>query len=79
VPYLILLTVVAVLLTAALDVAGGVFVALAIFVAADLAYQSALVFYNALLPAVSVGRGLVGSAAMARAPGTSAPSWPSSP
>jgi UMF1 family MFS transporter len=57
VPYLIALTVAAVLLTAALDVAGGVFVALAIFVAADLAYQSALVFYNALLPAVSAGRG----------------------
>jgi UMF1 family MFS transporter len=57
VPYLILLTVAAVLLTAALDVVGGVFVGLAVFVAADLAYQSALVFYNALLPAVSAGRG----------------------
>ena len=57
VPYLIFLTVAAVVLTAALDVAGGVFVGLAIFVAADLAYQSALVFYNALLPAVSAGRG----------------------
>ncbi len=57
VPYLIVLTVVSVLLTAALDVSGGVFVGLAIFVAADLAYQSAIVFYNALLPAVSVGRG----------------------
>ncbi|MDP9477928.1 MAG: MFS transporter, partial [Actinomycetota bacterium] len=57
VPYLIALTVAAVLLTAALDLAGGVFVALAVFVAADLAYQSALVFYNALLPAVSAGRG----------------------
>jgi UMF1 family MFS transporter len=57
VPYLILLTVAAVVLTAALDVVGGVFVGLAVFVAADLAYQSALVFYNALLPAVSAGRG----------------------
>ncbi len=57
VPYLIALTVAAVLLTAALDLAGGAFVALAVFVAADLAYQSALVFYNALLPAVSAGRG----------------------
>ena len=57
VPYLIVLTVAAVLLTAALDVAGGVFVGLAVFVAADLAYQSALVFYNALLPAVAAGRG----------------------
>src|SRR5919112_101839 len=57
VPYLILLTIIAVALTAALDVAGGVVVGLALFVAADLAYQSALVFYNALLPVVSAGRG----------------------
>ena len=57
VPYLILLTVLAVALTAALDVAGGVVVGLAFFVAADLCYQSALVFYNALLPVVAAGRG----------------------
>src|SRR5215203_5812197 len=57
VPYLILLTVIAVVLTAALDVAGGVVVGLALYVAADLSYQSALVFYNALLPVVSAGRG----------------------
>lgn len=57
VPYLVALTLAAVALTAALDVAGGVVVALAVFVAADVAYQSALVFYNALLPAVSAGRG----------------------
>lgn len=57
VPYLILLTVISVVLTAVLDVAGGVFVGLALFVAADVAYQSALVFYNALLPGVSAGRG----------------------
>src|ERR687893_1378698 len=57
IPYLVLLTVIAVALTAVLDVAGGVVVGLAVFVAADLAYQSALVFYNALLPAVSAGRG----------------------
>jgi hypothetical protein len=44
--------------TAALDLAGRVFVGLAIFVAADLDYQSALVFYNALLPGVAAGRGL---------------------
>ncbi len=56
-PYLVALTVAAVVLTAALDVAGGVVVGLAVFVAADVAYQSALVFYNALLPAVSAGRG----------------------
>jgi MFS transporter, UMF1 family len=57
VPYLILLTILAVGLTAALDLAGGVVVGLALFVAADLCYQSALVFYNTLLPVVSAGRG----------------------
>jgi UMF1 family MFS transporter len=57
VPYLAALTLVAVALTAALDLADGIVVGLAVFVAADLAYQSALVFYNALLPAVSAGRG----------------------
>jgi UMF1 family MFS transporter len=57
VPYLVALTLIAVLLTAALDLAGGVLVAVALFVAADVAYQSALVFYNALLPGVSAGRG----------------------
>ncbi len=56
-PYLAALTVLAVLLTAGLDLAGGVLVGVALFVAADVAYQSALVFYNALLPGVSVGRG----------------------
>src|SRR5918995_1309865 len=57
VPYLVALTFASVALTAALDVAGGVVVGVALFVAADLAYQSALVFYNALLPGVAVGRG----------------------
>src|SRR3712207_1754025 len=57
VPYLAALTLGAVALTATLDVAGGVVVGVALFVAADLAYQSALVFYNALLPGVAVGRG----------------------
>jgi len=57
VPYLIVLTLLAVALTAALDIAGGVVVGLALFIAADLCYQSALVFYNALLPVVSAGRG----------------------
>jgi UMF1 family MFS transporter len=56
VPYLAAMTLAAVGLTAALDLVGGVAVGLAVFVAADLAYQSALVFYNALLPAVSGGR-----------------------
>jgi UMF1 family MFS transporter len=57
VPYPAAMTLAAVALTAALDLAGGVAVGLAVFVAADLAYQSALIFYNALLPAVSAGRG----------------------
>jgi UMF1 family MFS transporter len=57
VSYLVVFTVISVFLTAGLEIAGGVVVGVALFVAADLAYQSALVFYNALLPAVSVGRG----------------------
>ena len=56
-PYLVVLTVVAVLFTAGLDLAGGVLAACALFAAADVAYQSALVFYNALLPGVAAGRG----------------------
>lgn len=55
--YLVALTVLAVLLTAGLGFAGGVLLAVALFVAADVAYQSANTFYNALLPAVSAGRG----------------------
>jgi MFS transporter, UMF1 family len=57
VPYLVVLTVISVLLTAGLDVASGVVFGVALFVAADLTYQSAIVFYNALLPAVAAGRG----------------------
>lgn len=61
VPYMVVLTLAAVALTVALDVAdgvgAGVLVGLALFVAADLCYQSALVFYNVLLPGVSTGRG----------------------
>ena len=57
-PYLVILTVLAVIFTASLDFTGGVLVvAAALFVAADVCYQSALVFYNALLPVVSAGRG----------------------
>jgi UMF1 family MFS transporter len=57
-PYLVVLTVLGVLFTAGLDLTGGVLVvAAALFVAADVCYQSALVFYNALLPVVSAGRG----------------------
>lgn len=57
VPYLILLTVLSVLATAGLDVSGSIMVGVALFVAADVTYQSALVFYNALLPVVAAGRG----------------------
>ena len=57
VPYLVVLTVISAFLTAGLDLAGGVVVGVALFVAADLTYQSAFVFYNALLPAVAAGRG----------------------
>ena len=57
VPYLVVFTVISVLLTVGLDIAGGVVVGVALFVAADLTYQSAIVFYNALLPAVAAGRG----------------------
>jgi UMF1 family MFS transporter len=57
-PYLVVLTVLAVILTAGLDFSGGTLVVVAaLFVAADVCYQSALVFYNALLPVVSAGRG----------------------
>ncbi len=57
IPYLVALTLLSVLFTAGLDIAGGVVVGVALFVAADLTYQSAIVFYNALLPVVAVGRG----------------------
>jgi MFS transporter, UMF1 family len=57
VPYLVVFTTISVFLTAGLDVAGGVVVGVALFVAADLTYQSANVFYNALLPGVAAGRG----------------------
>lgn len=55
-PYMNLLTVIAALYTAGLDLARSVLVACALFVAAEAAHHSALVFYNALLPAVSGGR-----------------------
>jgi len=57
VPYLVVLTVISVVFTVGLDVAGGVVVGVALFVAADLTYQSAIVFYNALLPVIAAGRG----------------------
>lgn len=57
-PYLVVLTILAVILTAGLDFSGGALVVVAaLFVAADVCYQSALVFYNALLPVVSAGHG----------------------
>ncbi len=56
-PYLIVLTLVAVGLTFGLEWIGTATVAVTVFIAANYAYQSALLFYNALLPGVSVGRG----------------------
>lgn len=56
-PYLILTTLLAVAFAAALDFSGSVAVAAVLFVMANFTYQSALIFYNALLPGVSVGRG----------------------
>jgi MFS transporter, UMF1 family len=57
-PYLVVLTILAVILTAGLSFSGGTLLMVAaLFVAADVCYQSALVFYNALLPVVSAGRG----------------------
>ncbi|WP_119066459.1 MFS transporter [Rubrobacter indicoceani] len=66
IPYLILLTLLSVALTGMMgfvgllggDGPGWVLVAgVGLFVAADLTYQAALVFYNALLPGVASGRG----------------------
>ena len=57
VPFLVLLTVLAVAFTIGLNFSGNVVVVVALFIAANYTYQSALVFYNALLPVVSVGRG----------------------
>ena len=56
-PFLILFTVVAVTLTVGLDLFGTVAAAVALFIAANFAYQSSLIFYNALLPGVSGERG----------------------
>jgi MFS transporter, UMF1 family len=56
-PYLILFTGVAVAFTAGLGFSGSVLVAAALFVVAQVSYQSALVVYYALLPGVSAGRG----------------------
>ena len=63
-PYLVTFTLLAVAFTAGLGLAGGVsgaaatlVVAAVLFVAAQVAYQSALVFYYALLPGVAAGRG----------------------
>ncbi len=57
-PYLVVLTFLSAAATAGLDLAGSVVAGMALFVAADVAYQSALVFYNALLPGVSAGRSM---------------------
>lgn len=66
IPYLVLLTLLCVVLTGAMGFVGlfgagdsvaVLVIGVALFIAADLAYQSALVFYNALLPGVALGRG----------------------
>ncbi len=57
VPFLILLTVLAVAFTIGLNFSGSLVIVVALFIAANYTYQAALVFYNALLPVVSVGRG----------------------
>ena len=56
-PYLVLLTLFSVAATAALTLAGGIAAGVTLFIVAAVTYQSALVFYNALLPGVSIGRG----------------------
>jgi MFS transporter, UMF1 family len=55
--YLTILTVLAVTATWGLDLAGSILAGVVFFIAANVTYQSAIVFYNALLPGVSVGRG----------------------
>ena len=55
--YLIVFTILAVVSTAGLGFSGTVVAAAALFIAANFAYQSAQVFYNALLPSVSPERG----------------------
>lgn len=57
VPFLILLTILAVAFTIGLNFSGSLVIVVALFIAANYTYQAALVFYNALLPVVSVGRG----------------------
>jgi UMF1 family MFS transporter len=56
-PYLVILTLLAVAATGTLDLTESVLAGVVFFVAADVSFQSAIVFYNALLPGVSVGRG----------------------
>ncbi|MDP9457497.1 MAG: MFS transporter [Actinobacteria bacterium] len=63
-PYLVIFTLLAVAFTAGLGLVGSIsgaaamlVVAAVFFVAAQVAYQSALVFYYALLPGVAAGRG----------------------
>lgn len=56
-PYLVLFTVLAVTATLALDLSGTIVIAAALFIAANFTYQSALIFYNSLLPGVAGGRG----------------------
>ncbi len=57
IPYLVVFTLVAVFFTVTLDFTGSLLVAVVFFVVAVVAYQSTPVFYYALLPSVSAGRG----------------------
>jgi UMF1 family MFS transporter len=55
--YLIAFTILAVIFTTGLDLSRTVALAVVLFIAANFTYQSAQVFYNALLPSVSFERG----------------------
>jgi UMF1 family MFS transporter len=55
-PFLILFTLLCVAATALIGIVGSVWGALLLFAVANLAYQSGLIFYDALLPSVSTER-----------------------
>lgn len=56
-PFLVLFTVIAIAAVFGMEVFGTVVAAVALFVAGNFAYQSAIIFYNSLLPAVAGERG----------------------
>lgn len=57
VPFMALLTLLAVGFTIGFNISANVAIIVALFVAANYTYQAALIFYNALLPVVASGRG----------------------